>query len=327
MGTRTAVLAAQRHRQATPSSLPRSIESTAYQWSEDRETRTSETVAAITLLLLAGTATPAVPIVLARTYTVTVDSVDQDAKPLAVAIPWAFGAISAAATTPFDISGVGGELVLTAPLKHVQTFTLYIFEYWTVNETIYSAPIVRFNVGGVSRATTHYAKTLSVNKELRECYTTDGTMRIPCDPNIVPNGTQVYFTMRITLHAYKSISNIVVKDGISADLVLDSWAQSTGELSSGKPRESKTGATIVTWTISTTGKSGEHTLDLQVHTGINPQGKQEYTSPGKHYLDDGPEIHLNYNTAEYVFQGSPVEVTVVLYDGPAGNRPIPPLFS
>jgi len=276
----------------------------------DGEMKARRTTLAITLLLLAGTATLAVPVVLAQTYAVAANAVDQDGNPLSVAVRWAFGATSATGTTPFNITGLSGELVLTAPLSHNQSYTLYIFEYWTVNETIYNTANIRFNVGS-SKAIAHYARIFSVNKELRECYTIDGPTKVPYEPNAVPNGTRVHFVMRITVHTYRSVANIVVKDGIGADLVLDGWVNSTGDVGYVKPGKGKVGATVVTWNIRTMGEFSEHTLDLYVHTGLNPKDKQEYTSPGKHHLNDGPEAHLNHNMAEYTLNGPPIEITVV----------------
>jgi len=86
---------------------------------------------------------------------------------------------------------------------------------------------------------------------------------------------------------------------------------STGDVGYVKPGKGKVGATVVTWNIRTMGEFSEHTLDLYVHTGLNPKDKQEYTSPGKHHLNDGPEAHLNHNMAEYTLNGSPIEITVV----------------
>lgn len=270
-----------------------------------------KTLIAITFLLLAGITASAVPAVLAQTYTVTVGAVDQDTNPLSVAVQWAFGATSATGTTPFNVAGVSGELVLTAPLSHNQSHTLYVFEHWAVNETIYNTASIRFNVNASSMATAHYAKILSINKELRECYTIDGVTKVPCEPNAVPNRTRVYFVMRITVHAYRSVSNTTVKDGIGADLVLDGWVNSTGEVGYRTPGKGKMGATVVTWLIGTMGDSSEQTLDLFVHTGLNPKDKQEYTSSGRHNLNDGPDVHLNLNMAEYALKGPPVEITVV----------------
>jgi hypothetical protein len=103
----------------------------------------------------------------------------------------------------------------------------------------------------------------------------------------------------------------VIKDGIGADLVLDSYSASYGTVTHVKAGKGKMGATIVTWTIGDPTVCTDYTLELTVHTGLNPQGKQEYTSPGPHCLNSGPVVYFAYDGTLYTLKGPSITVTAV----------------
>jgi len=73
----------------------------------------------------------------------------------------------------------------------------------------------------------------------------------------------------------------------------------------------KMGATKVTWTIGDPEVPVDYTLDLYVHTGLNPRQKQEYTSTGIQCLNSGPEVYFVYEEIQYVMQGLSLAVNVV----------------
>ena len=80
-------------------------------------------------------------------------------------------------------------------------------------------------ISSAMTATAHYPVALTLDKALTECYTILPGEHVACNPNEVPIATIVYFTMRITVHAYTPVTAATVKDGIGADLVLDQYVQ------------------------------------------------------------------------------------------------------
>ena len=161
-------------------------------------------------------------------------------------------------------------------------------------------------------ATAHYAVALTVGKALTECYTIlDTGKEVACNPKEVPISTVVYFTMRITLHAYTPVTAATVMDGIGADLAFDQAVPSSGVVATEKAGKGKMGATKVTWTKGDPVVSDGYTLDLYVYTRLNPKQKQQYTSTGIQYLNSGPEAYFAYEETQYVVQGPSIAVNVV----------------
>jgi hypothetical protein len=267
--------------------------------------------AASLMMVLAIVATFAMPIAQAQAYyTVTVKAEDLAATSLAVSVAWVnASAISGSGTTAFSIPFTIGALTLTAPATHIASSVFYIFDHWTGGSTNRQQI---FNITTDMTVTAYYQKVLSVSKQLTDSFYLESGIKVPVNPSQVPLGKLVYFNMTITFHVDAAFSGVKVTDGIGADLVLDKLIASSGTPTYEKAStKGKMSATKVTWTIGDTVAGMDYTLDIRVHTGLNPQQKQEYTSTGKHSLNGGPEIHLNYNTAEYVIQGPPVEITVV----------------
>lgn len=273
--------------------------------------RTKIISAASLMMVLAIVASFAMPIAQAQAYyTVTVKAEDLAAASLAVPIAWTnASAVSGSGTTEFSIPFTIGALTLTAPATHIESSAFYIFDHWEGGSTNLQEI---FDITTDTTITAYYQKVLSVSKQLTDSfYLEDGT-KVPVDPSQVPLGKVVYFNMTITFHVDAAFSGVKVTDGIGADLVLDQLIASSGTTTSGKASaKGKMSATKVTWTIGDTVASMDYALDIRVHTGVNPQQKQEYTSTGRHTLNSGPEVHLNYDETEYVIQGPPVEVTVV----------------
>jgi len=267
-------------------------------------------ISAASLMMLAIAASFAMPIAQAQAYyTVTVKAEDLAAASLAVPIAWVnASAVSGSGTTEFSIPFTIGALTLTAPAAHVEGSAFYIFDHWTDGSTNRQQI---FNIAADTTITAYYQKVLSVSKQLTDSFYLEGGAKFPVDPSQVPLGKVVYFNMTITFHVDLAFSGVKVTDGIGADLVLDQLIASSGTTTSGKAGKGKMGATIVTWVIGDTVADTDYTLDIRVHTGVNPQRKQEYTSTGRHTLNSGPEVHLNYGGTEYVILGPPVEITVV----------------
>ncbi len=75
--------------------------------------------------------------------------------------------------------------------------------------------------------------------------------------------------------------NSTVRDTIPGEFSIVSYSASTGSVSISSTGKSK----HVLWTLSETGN-----LTITVETSLNPAGKQEFTSPGDYYLNEGAEL-------------------------------------
>lgn len=203
-------------------------------------------------------------------------------------------------------------MILIAPTTHIEDSAFYIFDSWTYAETTSEDPTI--TISGETTATAHYTTALTVDKALMECYTiADTGEQVACSADEVPISAVVYFTMKITVHAYIPVTAVTVQDGIGADLVLDKYEllENYGHVEIAKAGKGKMGATKVTWTVGDPEVSVNYTLDLYVYTGLNPKQKQEYTSTGIQYLNGGPEVRFVYEEMQYTLQGPPVAVNAV----------------
>ena len=138
-----------------------------------------------------------------------------------------------------------------------------------------------------------------------------------CDPDAIPLNTIVLFKMNITVHAYQTVTDVTVMDGIGADLVLDTHS-SYASVSHWKAGKGKMGATKVSWTIGGPTVCIDYELALYAYTGLNPRSKQEYTSTGDHDLNSGPIVYFTYDGTQYMLQGPPV--TCLLYTSDAADE-------
>jgi len=258
-------------------------------------------------------------------YDVQVNAVG-DSTPLQVPVYWSWSGGSGTTSTPFTIIGITGDLTLIAPSTHEEDYTFYVFSCWDLDGADQTAGVTTVIVSTATTATAEYTKVLSVSKDLIDDdtvptpYKFDGITHIYVDPEHVPVFTEVYFDMTITVTPIAAgITDVTVKDGIGADLILDSATPSAGSEGDAKAGKGKMGATIVTWTMSGD-FTAEQTLDLSVHTGLNSPGGpnkrapqyQEYTSPDTHDLNSGPVVYFTYGGNQYVLVGPPVTVTAEL---------------
>jgi len=193
-------------------------------------------------------------------------------------------------------------ITLTAPSPYIDPATgaVYLFAYWDVDGTSQGMGVdtIIVHMDAPHTATAYYL--VSINKEL-----TSGNPEVTV-------GTKVDFTMMITVHAYTEVTGVTVTDGIGADLVVCSLSASSGTATWAKAStKGKMSASIVTWSIGSPTICTDYMLDIAVHTGLNPQGKQEYTSPGDKYLNSGPVVYFTYDGTLYQLQGPKVTVTAV----------------
>lgn len=122
-------------------------------------------------------------------WDVTVNA-EEDSNSLAVPIPWAWDGDgnSGTDTTSFPIEDIldSSSLTLTAPMTHTESYTFYVFDYWSVDGTDYDDPVVNpvtFDVTEDLTATAHYTKVISVDKTLDRCYKLPlvDTVEVPAD--------------------------------------------------------------------------------------------------------------------------------------------------
>jgi hypothetical protein len=142
------------------------------------------------------------------------------------------------------------------------------------------------------------------------------TTRLSSGPTTVSVGELPVPTWTITIKICQSevnLNNVVVQGGIGADLVVTGYLADEGDvdlIKKGKP--GKMGATIVRWDVGDL-EAGSDCLELVLtfQTGLNPQGKQEFTSMGLHDLDGGFSATYWYEGMEYETPGTdPLTVDV-----------------
>ena len=135
------------------------------------------------------------------------------------------------------------------------------------------------------------------------------------------------WTITITIYPdeFEDLDDVVVQGGIGADLAITEvngievnypmdkkTEQTVGDVTLIK-KGGKMGATIVKWDIGTLVSNGCLTLELTVQTGLNPKGKQEFTSAELgHELDGGFSATYWYKGIEYeTLETEPLTVDVV----------------
>jgi hypothetical protein len=144
---------------------------------------------------------------------------------------------------------------------------------------------------------------------------------------IISGPSEVYvgelncWTVSITVKAmYGDVTNVVVQDGMGADLDANSTpvsiSQGTATISQktvGQGKQ-KMRATMVTWNVGDMIAGDTQTLVVQVCTGLNAKGKQEFTSAEEdHPLDGGASANY-YIDDEIQYESpktAPVTVDVV----------------
>ncbi|MEM0202832.1 MAG: hypothetical protein QXO16_00960 [Archaeoglobaceae archaeon] len=96
---------------------------------------------------------------------------------------------------------------------------------------------------------------------------------------VVKTHTKETWTFAISVENPKE--NSTVKDVIPGEFNIVSYSATTGNVSittTGKAKH-------IFWNVSESG-----TLTVTIETTLNPAGKQEFTSPGKYYLNEGAEL-------------------------------------
>jgi len=127
---------------------------------------------------------------------------------------------------------------------------------------------------------------------------TVSTSRSGPDTAYVGVSTSWTITIEICPDDIVNLEDVVVQGGIGADLVVTTLEDTEFTLT--KKGKGKMGATIVTWYIDDFNSDSDcKYLELTVETGLNPKGKQEFTSEGTHELDGGFSATYWYDDMEY----------------------------
>lgn len=101
----------------------------------------------------------------------------------------------------------------------------------------------------------------------------------------VPTHTYEQWTFRITVTSPDIARNLTVRDVIPGEFDIDSIVPSEGTFT-----VTQTGAAHhITWEVELEA-NGSASLDVTIHTKLNPAGKQEFTSCGEYPLNEGAEI-------------------------------------
>jgi len=141
------------------------------------------------------------------------------------------------------------------------------------------------------------------------------TTDIISGPDPVTVGVEATWEIEITVTVSGGdVQDVVVQDGMGADLddiVLGTPSQGTANAA--KRGKGRMGATMVTWDVGDLIDGATETLVVSVTTGVNPQGKHEFTSPDlEHELDGGASATYWYEDTEYEsLETAPVSVEVI----------------
>jgi len=141
------------------------------------------------------------------------------------------------------------------------------------------------------------------------------TTDIISGPDPVTVGVEATWEIEITVTVSGGdVEDVVVQDGMGADLddiVLGTPSQGTANAA--KRGKGRMGATMVTWDVGDLIDGATETLVVSVTTGVNPQGKHEFTSPDlEHELDGGASATYWYEDTEYEsLETAPVSVEVI----------------
>jgi uncharacterized repeat protein (TIGR02543 family) len=233
---------------------------------------------------------------------------------LAVPVGWSWDVNSGTQTTSFDVEDIpdGAELALTAPNTHIEDYTFYVFEGWdTDDDGVVDNITTSVTVNNDMTITAIYTPVIRVGNILDRC--DNGEVSAPYDPDALPLNTPIYFGIKITIHAYESIEDVRMEDGLGADLTVTNPGEGTIREQTGKGKNSVS-STIVDWNLGDMGSDMTLYKFLTVWTSTNPKGKQQYNKSGEHLVNSGPVVHFTYNDQDYELRGPSIMVNVIELD-------------
>jgi len=142
--------------------------------------------------------------------------------------------------------------------------------------------------------------------------------------SISPAGPYQTFTvLTFTLHIYikttGALTNVVLKDIVSAEWavigtsaftgpgVTTSWSIPTPTI--GPTGNGQMSATLIVWNLGNLA-ANEYLLVVTIQTRLNPAGKQEFTSPGLYYVNSGATIKYTFEGVKYSLSTGPVPILI-----------------
>jgi hypothetical protein len=144
----------------------------------------------------------------------------------------------------------------------------------------------------------------------------------PVDQYAVPLGTKVYFLMYIDFSNSLSIDMLdaYVKDNLGGDLMLEYWVTSQGTAGITK-LSGKTAKAHLMWEVGDVLSGSWAISDLEVSTDENtgngngknqkfPDGHQEYTETGTHYLNSGATLKFTASDTGFLCSVSSAGIAV-----------------
>jgi hypothetical protein len=112
----------------------------------------------------------------------------------------------------------------------------------------------------------------------------------------------------------KSYENVVVYDVLPAELELLEFELTQGTLTETKKGKGKMGATHLLWDVGNLENEAE--LIIKIATRKNPAGKQEFTSPGTYFLNEGAWLKcFDNSTQENIEKGPTDPILVIVLEG------------
>jgi PKD repeat protein len=136
-------------------------------------------------------------------------------------------------------------------------------------------------------------------------------------PDEIPTHTYHEWELKITVSGAsptKSYENVVVYDVLPAELTLLEFELSQGTLTETKKGKGKMGATHLLWDVGNLENEAE--LIIKIATRKNPAGKQEFTSPGTYFLNEGAWLkYFDNSTQENIEKGPTDPILVIVLEG------------
>ncbi len=133
-------------------------------------------------------------------------------------------------------------------------------------------------------------------------------------PPVVMVGEEASWDITIEVAADSNVTDVIVKDGMGADLdEIIIGIPTHGSATSAKRGKGKMGATMITWEIGDLMAGETASIVVTVTTGLNPKDKHEFTSPELgHELDGGASASYRLGDIEYeTLETLPLTVDVI----------------
>jgi len=142
------------------------------------------------------------------------------------------------------------------------------------------------------------------------CFNVEKT--IVCGPTTVQTFTNVQWLIQIAVQIGADADSVVVTDRLGAELEIDPpFPESITHGTATYTVQGGSDKVFLTWNIGHLNAFEQASLRFWISTDINPNGKQEYTSPGCYELNSGATLKFYVNGVKYSMSTPPLFITVV----------------